>query len=197
MELAGGVADGLFSWAAWPWGGQDMDTYVDASYQDYLGGKPYMMPVSPWFYTNLPGFNNKNWLWRGDHLWYDRWEQVKYWQPEWVCIITWNDYGESHHIGPSKLASLPERDLQLTLTFSHQVRDNAMDAFKTGLAKYNYAHDHDGWRVLLPHQIDLYKYDTVKINQEGVSFWYRPNPKNACPSGGTTVRIISCALIPR
>jgi hypothetical protein len=67
LELSGGVADGLFSWAAWPWGDRDMDTYVDASYLDFLGqagDKPYMMPVSPTFYTNMPGFN-KNWLWRG------------------------------------------------------------------------------------------------------------------------------------
>lgn len=65
--LALKTADGLFNWAAWPWGNTDMDTYVDASYLDYLerdDGKPYMMPVSPWFYTNLPGYN-KNWLWRG------------------------------------------------------------------------------------------------------------------------------------
>jgi hypothetical protein len=27
---------------------------------------PYMMPVSPWFFTNLPGYK-KNWIWRGDH----------------------------------------------------------------------------------------------------------------------------------
>lgn len=44
-------------------------------------GMPYMMPVSPWFYTNLPGFG-KNWLWRGDALWYDRWTEVIYNQPE-------------------------------------------------------------------------------------------------------------------
>ena len=62
-ELQSGAADGLFSWAAWPWGSQDMDTYVDASYLQYLGDLPYMMPVSPWFYTNLPGYS-KNWLWR-------------------------------------------------------------------------------------------------------------------------------------
>ncbi|KAK3327086.1 mutanase [Cercophora scortea] len=171
IKSATGCAKVALQLAAWPWGGQDMDTYVDASYKDYLGAKPYMMPVAPWFYTNLPGFDNKNWAWRGDHLWHDRWEQVKFWQPEWVCILTWNDYGESHHIGP--------------------IRDNAMNAFKTGLAKYNYAHDHDGWRTLLPHQIDLYKYDTVKITQEGASFWYRPNPKDACPSGGTTVNTAS------
>lgn len=29
LALAGGkVVDGLFSWAAWPWGDQDMNTYV-------------------------------------------------------------------------------------------------------------------------------------------------------------------------
>lgn len=63
LEKADSVADGLFSWAAWPWGGQNMDTYIDASYRQFLNGKPYMMAVSPWFYTNLPECN-KNWLWR-------------------------------------------------------------------------------------------------------------------------------------
>jgi hypothetical protein len=63
IQRADGVADGLFSWAAWPWGPQDMDTYIDASYLQYLNGKPYMMAVSPWFYTNLPGYA-KNWLWK-------------------------------------------------------------------------------------------------------------------------------------
>lgn len=48
-----------------------MTTYIDASYNLTLtnaGGKPYMMPVSPWFYTNLPGYH-KNWAWKGDNLW--------------------------------------------------------------------------------------------------------------------------------
>jgi hypothetical protein len=58
-----GTADGLFNWAAWPWGPQEMNTYVDTSYMEYLDGLPYMMPASPWFYTNLPGYK-KNWLWR-------------------------------------------------------------------------------------------------------------------------------------
>lgn len=89
-ELAGGVADGLFNWAAWPWGNTNMDTYVDASYYQYLRvdedtSKPYMMPASPWFYTNLPGYN-KNWLWRGDDLWHDRWIQIVYNQPEYVSL---------------------------------------------------------------------------------------------------------------
>lgn len=63
-----------------------MDTYIDASYASSLDGKPYMMPVSPWFYTNMPTWT-KNWLWRGDVLWFDRWRQVQYVQPEWVCLL--------------------------------------------------------------------------------------------------------------
>lgn len=81
-----------------------MNTYVDASYADFLGKTmPYMMPVSPWFYTNLPEWH-KNWLWRGDDLWYDRWEEVLFWQPNLVEIISWNDYGESHY-GKSQFSS--------------------------------------------------------------------------------------------
>ncbi|QMW33048.1 alpha-1,3-glucanase/mutanase [Aspergillus flavus] len=169
LEL--GTADGLFSWAGWPWGNKDMDTYVDASYLDYLDqdyGKPYMMPVSPWFYTNLPGYD-KNWLWRGDNLWTDRWEQVMVVQPSWLQIISWNDYGESHYIGPL-------RDI-----------DN-YEAFKVGKAPFNYAHGmpHDGWRLFLPYWIDMYKKGKGTITKEGVVGWYRPNPVAACKNGGTT-----------
>lgn len=89
------------------------------------------------FYTNLPGYD-KNWLWRGDDLWNDRWEQVLYLQPEWVEIISWNDYGESHYIGP--------------------IVDKALGALEVGEAPYDYVSDfpHDGWRQLLPFYIDMY-----------------------------------------
>ncbi|KAK1445514.1 glycosyl hydrolase family 71 [Colletotrichum cuscutae] len=170
VAKASGVADGLFSWAGWPWGDHDMETYVDASYRRALKGKPYMMPVSPWFYTNLPGFG-KNWLWRGDHLWFDRWIQVNVLMPEFVQIISWNDYGESHHIGP--------------------IRDHALVAFDTGKAPYMYSLDHHGWRVFLPFAIDRYKNSKATITYEGVSFWYRPTPKGACSTGGTTGNTVS------
>ncbi|GJC92737.1 mutanase [Colletotrichum higginsianum] len=169
LQLADGVVDGLFNWAAWPWGNQDMDTYIDASYIKYLdeaGGKPYMMPASPWFYTNLPGYN-KNWMWRGDDLWYDRWVEIIYNQPEFVEIISWNDFGESHYIGP--------------------LVDKAMEAFHIGKAPYNYATDmpHDGWRAFLPFLIDTYKSGRAMITQEGLVAWYRLSPAAACKDGGT------------
>jgi hypothetical protein len=79
-----------------------------------------MVPVSPCFYTNMPGHHN-NWLWRGDSPWVNRWNQLisGEFQPKFPQIISWNNYGESHYI-----ASLD--DLQYA-------------AFRTGRTPYNTA----------------------------------------------------------
>lgn len=79
------VADGAFSWDAWPVGADDKDTTSDEAWVKALAGRPYMMPVSPWFYTNLPQWQ-KNWLWRGDDLWHYRWQQVMEMQPAFVQV---------------------------------------------------------------------------------------------------------------
>ncbi|RDW91852.1 hypothetical protein BP5796_01246 [Coleophoma crateriformis] len=165
--VATDVIDGLLSWSPWPWGDLDMDTHTDAAFMQYLGTLPYMMPVSPWFYANLPDYD-KNWIWRGDDLWYDRWEEVMFVQPEFVQILSWNDFGESHYIGP--------------------LDDNQYGAFDVGGAPYNYALDmpHDGWRLFLPYVIDLYKSGTASVTEEGLVAWYRLSPGTACPTGGTS-----------
>jgi len=146
-----------------------MTTFVDASYMQTLNasGKPYMMPVSPWFYTNLPGYD-KNWLWRGDDTWYQRWQQVWYLQPEFVEIISWNDFGESHYIGP--------------------LDNSSFDAFTVGQAPFNYAQDmpHDGWRDLLPFMIDTYKNGRHLITDERLVVWYRTSLAGDCSNGNTT-----------
>lgn len=174
VKLAGGVADGLFSWAAWPTGPNDMDTYVDASYMQYLEGKPYMMPVSPWFFTNMPGYN-KNWLWRGDDLWHTRWQQALYIAPEFIEIISWNDFGESHYIGPN-----PEH--------RHPLGDPIYTAFDTGEAPYNYAAsiEHIGWLELLPFLTEMYRNNKTNTGAETLVGWYRLNLAGACADGGTT-----------
>ena len=180
MKQADGVADALFSWAAWPNGPANMDTYTDASYINYLEGKPYMMPVSPWFFTNMPGYD-KNWLWRGDDMWFDRWNQALFVAPEFIEIISWNDFGESHYIGPIRAADDP-------------LADQTYTAFDTGLSPYNYVLDmpHDGWRAFLPYVIETYKNNISTITQEGVTGWYRLNKAGACPSsGGTTGNTVS------
>lgn len=127
------------------------------------------MPASPWFFTNLPGYD-KNWMWRGDSLWFDRWQQIIFLNPDLVEIISWNDFGESHHIGPLYVDS------------------DDYQAFTVGEAPFNYAEDmpHDGWRKFLPFVIDMYKNRKATITQEGLSAWYRPSPKQSgCDDGGT------------
>ncbi|CAK1363204.1 Mutanase [Cercospora beticola] len=167
-SASGGVADGLFSWEAWPNGPNDMTTSRDQQWISAAGREPYMMGVSPWFYANVPTWS-KNWLWRGDDLWYDRWSQVLQLQPEWVQIISWNDWPESHYIGPQRNADF--------------------GAFAPGGAPYNYAQDmpHDGWRALLPYWISTYKNGGVQpVANETLEYWYRLSPKNACGDGGTS-----------
>lgn len=78
----------------------------DASYKSWLGsGKTYMAPVSPWFFTHYgPEVTySKNFLFPGGSLWYDRWQEILTGNFNFVEIITWNDYGESHYV--SELSS--------------------------------------------------------------------------------------------
>ncbi|KAL8936966.1 MAG: hypothetical protein Q9216_004663, partial [Gyalolechia sp. 2 TL-2023] len=75
------VVDGAFSWDAWPEGATNKTAESDKAWKAALGSKAYMMPISPWFYTNLP---DKNWVWRGDDMWHSRWQQVLDVQPDFV-----------------------------------------------------------------------------------------------------------------
>ncbi|KAI9731806.1 MAG: hypothetical protein M1834_004595 [Cirrosporium novae-zelandiae] len=160
------LVDGALSWDAWPVGAADKTTDVDVAYRNILGTKPYMMPVSPWFYTNLPAYG-KNWTWRGDSLWHQRWQQVIELQPEFVQILSWNDFGESHYIGP--------------------IYESAVVAEATKYVN-NMVHDH--WRDVLPYYIAAYKSNNTTIpsvTQEKLIYWYRINPNDASGcSPGTT-----------
>ncbi|KAF9049586.1 hypothetical protein BDZ89DRAFT_1057464 [Hymenopellis radicata] len=66
----------------------------------------YMASVSPWFFTHYgPDSFNKNFVYLGDqHLYSRRWEALIDSRDKFdiVEINTWNDYGESHYIGPIK-----------------------------------------------------------------------------------------------
>lgn len=169
VAIGRAAVDGLMSWQAWPNGTSEMTTQYDKEYMDALKGKPYIMPVSPWFYANMVRLH-KNWVWQGDDLWYTRWQQVLEMDPEYVEIISWNDYGESHYVGP--------------------IHENGMDVFRYGESPFNYAKGmpHDGWRQFLPYIIDLYKNGgkNANIDEEGIVAWYRLSPANACGAGKTT-----------
>ncbi|KAI1128332.1 glycoside hydrolase family 71 protein [Nemania abortiva] len=158
------LIDGAFNWGAWPEANQlTMSTGNDVAYKSVLQGKPYMMGVSPYFYTNLPG---KNWYSSSDSLWFDRWKQAldPSINPEYIEIITWNDYGESSYINAP---------------IAHQIVSGA-DVYVNGF-------DHTAFRFVLPYFISAYKAGNtdVALPSEGAMAWYRTTPATICGDGGT------------
>ena len=166
-----------------------MTTTTDTAYS--ATGKSYMMGGSPWFYTNLPGYG-KSWAWRGDSLWYDRWQQVLDILPEFAEIVTWNDFGESHYIGPIVESGIP------------QDPDTDARPYVDGM-------DHTAWLETLEWQIVAYKhafdpiaYPAPSVKEDKIIYWYRLSPASAgltsatgnnCPSPTNKFPYQECAPI--
>ncbi|KAL1381782.1 glycosyl hydrolase family 71-domain-containing protein [Phyllosticta capitalensis] len=163
------VLDGLFSWYAWPTDGSNnppsststyLPSYADTDYINTIGdASKYVAPVSPWFFTH---FDSKNWLYPSDTLWFDRWNEILALGSRFVEIITWNDYGESHYIGP--------------LSSKHYDDGNSL-----------WTNDmwHDGWRDMAAPFITAYKAGATAVTVDHISatggekviYWFRPQPK--------------------
>lgn len=86
-------------------------TATDLEYISNLAGKSYMATVSPTFFTHYSQSTlNKNFIYSSDeHLFATRWENLMNIRDsvDIVEIISWNDYGESHYVGPSNTGAAP------------------------------------------------------------------------------------------
>ncbi|KAL3478666.1 glycoside hydrolase [Aspergillus californicus] len=153
--------DGAFSWYAWPTDGGNsiikgpMTTFWDDKYVSNLASvnKVYMAPVSPWFSTH---FNTKNWIFICEDQPQARWQQMLDMEPGLIEIISWNDYGESHYIGPYSEAHSDDGSAQWTKDFPH-----------------------DAWRIIAKPYIEAYKAGEKEpfVDYEQIVYWYRPTPK--------------------
>ena len=159
--------DGAFNWMGWdsnganraPSGGANITTSQgDSAYTEWLGGKAYMAPVSPWFFTNLP---SKAWNFPGDLLWFNRWNEILELAPPIIEIVTWNDYGESHYIGAD------------SETDKHT--DDGSSAYTNNMP-------HGGWLEMAEPYIAAFKAGAKLpiITEEKLVYWYRQSPKAAC-----------------
>jgi glucan endo-1,3-alpha-glucosidase len=162
------VADCIFTWSAWPAGnsgpGASFDTTGD---QNLLAsaratGKTYMAPIFPWFSTHVwgPGFN-KNWIYGSETLLPERWQQIISLQPDFIEIITWNDYSESSYVC-SMGSGLP-----ITI---EGINESVL---------LPQSMNHDGWLELSKHYIQWYKNNTrPTVTRDQFYWWYRKHPKN-------------------
>ena len=172
-----GAADALFNWMAWPNNGNNKAPDAgnnltvsagDTAYTNALGGKPYMAPISPWFSTHygLEVSYSKNWVFPSDLLWYERWNDMLQLQPQYLEIITWNDYGESHYVGP---LSSPHSD--------------------DGNSKWTNDMPHDGWLEMAKPFIAAFHNSQKTIatpTSDQLIYWHRPATKSAQCDGTDT-----------
>ncbi|KIJ64429.1 glycoside hydrolase family 71 protein [Hydnomerulius pinastri MD-312] len=135
-------------------------TATDQQYINALhsmnGQKTYMAAVSPWFFTHYsPQTYNKNWIYLSDdHLYAKRWESLMAIrdQVDVVQHLTWNDYGESHYIGPIEGAQ-PNSEAWV-------------DGF-----------DHTGWLNLTSYYATAFKTGSFPIiTKDQIIMWSRPHP---------------------
>ncbi|KAJ9116385.1 hypothetical protein QFC22_004826 [Naganishia vaughanmartiniae] len=168
-NAANSGVQGLFSWYAWP--SQDnkpinkkMDLEHDRNYLQVLDShveKTYMAPVSPWFFTHFGKevSYTKNWVFLSETLWHDRWEQVLALQQDlqYIELVTWNDYGESHYLGPFDTPHTDDGSSKWAKDLPHgamlEFAKPYINAFKTGSP-------------------------TPIIDREMLVYWHRPTLKN-------------------
>jgi hypothetical protein len=78
--------EGFFSWDMWPNGATNETDAADLAWQAAIGSsKSYMMGVSPWFFHSASG--GKDWVWRGDDLWANRWAEAETLKPQFVEYV--------------------------------------------------------------------------------------------------------------
>ena len=80
-------------------------------------------------------------------------------------ILTWNDYGESHYIGPLHTENFPK-----------------------GSEVYATDNPHDAWRDLLPYYIAAYKNgnsSSIPVTEEKIVWSHKINPANSGSASGT------------
>ncbi|KDQ23206.1 glycoside hydrolase family 71 protein [Pleurotus ostreatus PC15] len=156
------VLDGIFPWnSAWPLGPTDISFNYD---REFISGlridQSYMAGVSPWFFTHYGFPYNKNFIFRGDDwLLATRMEQLVQNRNEigLVEVITWNDYGESHYVGP-------------------------IHGDQPGSEEWVNGFDHQAWLPLLSYYITAFKTGVYPMGKERIFLWMRPHPTAASAS---------------
>ncbi|KAG6376987.1 glycoside hydrolase family 71 protein [Boletus reticuloceps] len=175
-----GVINGMFNWnSGWPTqltassvpnfassALSSLAVYIGATVSDeqYINalnpmGASYMAAVSPWFFTHYsPQTYNKNWIYLSDeHLYAKRWESLIRIrdQVDIVQIASWNDFGESHYIGPIEGA-----------------QPNSQ-AWVNGF-------NHTGWLSMTSYYATAFKTGTYPaVSKDQIIMWSRPHPASA------------------
>lgn len=195
--LGWAALDGAFSWNAWTKSTSEdvyylqsrnnpstyLNTEIQTSYNtggtSIYSGKTYMAGIGPLLFTH---FNYKNWVYSNDDLYTTRWDNIIAEQPDFVEIISWNDYGESHYIG----------DIAGSLPYDSNGVSSSSWA-------YSPQFDHTALGSLTQYYITAYKNKAYPaVTQNSLYMWYRPHSINAVatddPYGEPTCESATCPV---
>ena len=158
---------GPFTWVH-PASSASQEAAIDQTFADArdADNKVWMAGIAPWFFKRLS--SNTNWLHAQDsNIFIDRWVELLKLKPNYIEVISWNDFGESHYIGPADIT--PESEL--------------MEPSK---ADYYGNLDHSAFLKMSAIFIKTFKAGdtkvTVSADEEDVFFFYRPQPVANIPS---------------
>ncbi|KAL8836931.1 MAG: hypothetical protein Q9170_002731 [Blastenia crenularia] len=118
-------------------------------------GKMWMAAIAPWFFKRLSA--DMNWAQaQDDSIFVDRWLSLLSLKPNFIEIVTWNDWSESSYVGPSDSAA-----------------PGTTDAYWGSL-------DHTAFRDMSKAFVTAFKagQETVTVDEasEGVYLFYRLQP---------------------
>ncbi|WAR57421.1 hypothetical protein PtB15_8B468 [Puccinia triticina] len=152
--------DGMLSWDAWC----PVSSSQDHRYRDNLAavGKQYASPLSAMFYKHLSDSNYGNYLYPTDS-WFlvEKFIHLLSLKPDFIEILSWNDYGESHYLrDPRPAANLPVDSTSSEKYVNHMPHEPLLD-----LISYFNVWYKSGCRPL--------------IQRSRAYVWYRPHPRSA------------------
>ncbi|KAL8854407.1 MAG: hypothetical protein Q9221_000894 [Calogaya cf. arnoldii] len=153
---------GPFTWIhPWATAEKEHSTDVALASQRDRKGKLWMAGLAPWFFIHLN--KDKNWAQaQDDKIFLDRWSSLLKLRPNFIEIVTWNDWSESTYIGPPDSATPATTDVYWGST------------------------NHIAFRSLSKAFISAFKagQDSVTVDtaDEGVYMFYRRQPASSVGS---------------
>jgi len=146
---------------------QSVSNYASALHG---AGKTFMASFTPNYWGNAQPSNGR-WYFESDggEGTIIEWQSIIANQPDWVNLVTWNDFNESTYICPATNTDL--------------------EYYEGGLATPR-RYCHAGYLELSKHYIAWYKTgQEPPINQDALFYFYRTHPKNAVASATNDVPV--------
>jgi len=172
---ASNVGAGPFTWIH-PANSIGEEKAIDADFAAHRTstGRPWMAGIAPWYFKRMSA--DMNWLHAQDSgMWIERWMNLLHLKPDYIEIITWNDYGESSYIGPAQ--STPAAQLAASNTYYAGLDHTAFLAMaKIFIAAYKAG---DEKPVIRPADEQVFLYYRLQPAQTNGATDSLPLPKNA------------------